>query len=162
MTYDHEILARLEAVEARQACEQLVWAYAQAFDRREERLMRSIWSDDAVLILGEPFGDSVGIEAIMETVHRLWRKTPRMHHWMSNPLIQIDGDAATGISALDAFMLDSESGPTQVSGEYEDRFERRHGRWVITHRVFALHFWTPIPGWKPEAGENLEYVTPVA
>jgi hypothetical protein len=75
-----------------------------------------------------------------------------MHHWMADGLIDIDGDTATAVTALDCFVQDSVSGPTQVGGVYRDELERRDGRWGIVTRRFELHYWTPIANWVPESG----------
>lgn len=147
-----DILARIDALESRFALERLIAAYNQAFDNRDEVLLRSIWHSDASLLLGNTFGNYTGIEAIIESAHKNWSQMPYMHHWMANPLIDIDGDQATGKVALDALVTHTEFGPVQISGLYHDRFERRDGRWAFVERRFDLHYLTPLPNWKPVAG----------
>ncbi|RKE36349.1 SnoaL-like protein [Paraburkholderia sp. BL23I1N1] len=146
------IVERLDALESRFALERLSAAYNQAFDNRDEALLRSIWHSDASLLLGDAFGNYTGIEAIIESAHKNWQQMPYMHHWMANPLIDIDGDGATGQVALHALVTHVELGPVQISGLYHDRFERRDGRWAFTERRFELHYLTPLANWKPVAG----------
>jgi hypothetical protein len=147
-----DIAARLDALESRFALERLFAAYNQAFDNRDEALLRSLWHHEARLLLGEAFGDYTGIEAIVDSAHKNWAQMPYMHHWMANPLIDIDGDTATGTVALDALVTHVDMGPLQISGLYHDHFERRDGRWGFIERRFDLHYLTPLPGWKPVAG----------
>ncbi|MCE0764238.1 nuclear transport factor 2 family protein [Pseudonocardia kujensis] len=147
---------RLDRLESTLAVHRLISQYAHAFDSQDLALLRSIWHDGAELRLGEPFGDFAGIDGIVEAAHLLWSQSPRMHHWMSNVVVDLgtDGDDATAISALDCLVTNVELGPTQVGGVYRDRFERRDGRWGLTERVFDLHYFTPIPNWTPAHGSE--------
>lgn len=147
-----DIVARIDALESRFALERLIAAYNQAFDNRDEELLRSIWHSDASLLLGDAFGNYTGVDAIIRSAHVNWSQMPHMHHWMANPLIDIDDDHATGKVALDALVTHTELGPVQISGLYHDRFERRDGRWAFTERKFDLHYLTPLHNWKPVAG----------
>jgi hypothetical protein len=146
--------ARLDALESRFALEHLIAAYNHAFDSRDEALLRDLWHDDARLLLGDAFGNYTGIDAIVESAHKNWQQMPHMHHWMANPLIDVDGDRASGKVALDALVTHVELGPVQISGLYHDTFERRNGRWAFTQRRFELHYLTPLPNWKPIAGSE--------
>ncbi|WP_175889415.1 nuclear transport factor 2 family protein [Burkholderia cepacia] len=149
-----DIAARLDVLESRFALERLIGAYNQAFDNRDEALLRSLWHDDARLLLGDAFGNHHGIAAIVDSAHENWRHMPHMHHWMANPLIDINGDRATGKVALDALVTHAELGPVQISGLYHDTFERRDGRWAFTERRFELHYLTPLSNWNPVAGSE--------
>src|ERR1700744_5949477 len=121
--------SRLDAVESRFALERLIAEYAQAFDNHDETLLRSIWHEGASLSLGDAFGNFEGVEAIIGSARQNWQKMPHMHHWMANPLINIDGDAATGRASVDCLCTHAEMGPVQISGLSHARFERREGRW---------------------------------
>ena len=149
-----DISLRLDVVESRFALERLIAGYAHAFDSHDEILLRSLWHDGARLSLGEAFGDYDGIDAIVESARQNWQRMPHMHHWMANPLVDIDGDKASGRAAVDCLCLHIDMGPVQISGLYRDRFERRDGRWAIVERIFDLHFLTPLANWKPVAGSE--------
>jgi SnoaL-like domain len=146
--------SRLDAVESRFALERLIAEYAQAFDNHDEALLRSIWHEGALLSLGDAFGTFEGVEAIVESARQNWQKMPHMHHWMANPLIDIDGDSASGWAAVDCLCTHVEMGPVQISGLYHDRFERRDGRWAFVERRFDLHFLTPLTNWTPVMGSE--------
>lgn len=145
--------ARLDALESRAAIDALISGYANAFDLMDPELLRSLWHDDAVLDL-PGFGAGANPEEILVMAQRNWRRMPHMHHWMSNPMLRIDGDTATATVAADCLFHDVEQGPVQVSGLYHDRFERRQGEWRFTSRRFELHFLTPLLNWTPVAGSE--------
>ena len=155
-----DLSARLDALESRFAIERLIFEYAQAFDNRDEQLLRGIWHEGARLALGPAFGDFEGIDAIMESARQNWAQMPHMHHWMANQLIEIDGDTATSRTAADVLCTHIEMGPVQIAGLYHDRFERRDGRWAFVDRSFDLHFLTPLQNWKPVAGSEAEIKAP--
>ena len=149
-----DFVARLDRLESREAIDRLIAQYAHGFDSRDVELVKSVFHEDALLALGEPFGDFQGIAAIGEAAGALWAQSPRMHHWMANTVVDIDGDSATGIAALDCLVINVEDGPTMVVGNYFDRFERREGRWGFVERRFDLHFWAPLEGWKATLGSQ--------
>lgn len=148
-----DVSARLDKIESRIEIEELVSKYAQAFDRRDRDLLRTVWFEDSILNLGAPFGEPFeGIDGIMGAAETLWAKTPKMHHWMANSIVVIDGDAGKAETALDCFVIDSVDGPTQVGGLYTDHVERRDGVWKIKLREFDLHYWAPLSNWSATAG----------
>lgn len=124
-----DLLERLDKLESRQTIERLIYEYAQAYDRHDIGMLARIWHDGALLSLGDAIGNFQGIDAILSAARQLWAKTPHMHHWMANPLIDIADNTATATTALDCFVIDKETGPTQVGGVYRDRLERHNGRW---------------------------------
>ncbi|HEX4668442.1 MAG TPA: nuclear transport factor 2 family protein [Solirubrobacterales bacterium] len=147
-----DLAERLDAIESRLAIEDLISRYAHGFDRRSLELMMGVWHEDALFDLGGDFGSFRGRDEIAEAVAGFWRETPWMHHFMANPLIEIDGDSATGAVALDCMQRHAEDGPTMVAGFYFDRFERRDGRWGIVERRFQLSYWAPLAEWKSKLG----------
>ncbi|MGA3682535.1 nuclear transport factor 2 family protein [Pseudomonas graminis] len=147
------LTARLEALESRAAIESLISGYANAFDLMDIDLLRSLWHPDATLDLPD-FGAGRSLEEIVAMAHTSWIKLPHMHHWMSNPMIQIQRAMASATVAADCLFHDREKGPVQVSGLYHDRFERRDGQWRFTSRRFELHFLTPLLNWTPIAGSE--------
>jgi len=147
------LIARLEVLESRAAIDRLISAYANAFDRIDAALLQEIWHAEATLTL-PGFGSATGREGILAMAENSWRQMPHMHHWMANPLIEIEGDVATGTVAANCLFHDIEKGPVQVSGLYHDRFERREGKWAFLSRHFELHYLTPLEHWLPVAGNE--------
>lgn len=147
-----QLVARLDALESRAAIDALISAYANAFDRLDRVLLQSIWHADSTLEL--PFASASSRDEILLLAENSWQQMPHMHHWMTNPLIQIDGDSAAGTVAADCVFYDIEKGPVQVSGLYHDTFERRSGQWAFKSRHFELHYLTPLKDWVPIAGNE--------
>lgn len=145
---------RLELLETRNALLDLISGYAQAFDNHDPSLLRKIFHEDAILDLGEVYGRYEGIAAILAAADQFWIGAPHMHHWMANPLLEIDLEAgtATASTALDCLSTFVESGTSHIGGRYRDTFRRIDGRWWITVRLFDLQFATPMPDWKPTVG----------
>lgn len=148
-----QLIARLDALESRAAIDTLISSYANAFDRLDRALLQSIWHADSTLDL-PGFGNAASRDDILLMAENSWRQMPHMHHWMSNPLIKIDGDSAAGTVAADCVFYDIEKGPVQVSGLYHDTFERRSGQWAFKSRYFELHYLTPLKDWAPIAGNE--------
>lgn len=146
---------RLGLVEDKMAIEQLIYKYSQGFDRKDRTMLRSVWAGDATLSLGEVLGTYEGIDQIMEGAERLWLQSPRMHHWMSNAIINVSLDKGEAETDLDCFIISAKDGPTQLGGHYSDRFERRRNEWKFVYRSMDLHYWAPLPNWSATSGSDL-------
>lgn len=149
-----DLETRLDLLESRNALLDLISGYAQGFDNHDPELLRSVFHDDAVLDLGETWGRHEGISAILSAADAFWVGAPHMHHWMANPLIEIDltADSATATTALDCLSTFTDTGTAHIGGRYTDRYLRIDGRWWISERVFELQFITPMPDWTPAQG----------
>jgi hypothetical protein len=112
-------------------------------DHRDIERHRRIWHPDAVYDLGT-WGVYKGIDEIIACIEGYFRDLPEMHHWIVNLAIDIDGDSATGITALNCMMTDRVVGPQMVSGTYYDEFERRSGRWAFSSRRFVRDYAIPV------------------
>lgn len=151
---------RLQLLETRNALLDLVSGYAQGFDNHDAELLRSIWHEDAVLDLGDLFGCYRGLDEIMGAAEQFWTGAPYMHHWMANPLVEIDleGGTATASTALDCLCTYAGAGTSHIGGLYRDRFVRVDGRWLIVERTLDVQFVTPMPEWRPAQGSEAEPV----
>lgn len=153
MTYT-DLATRIDALESHVAINRLISSYAQAFDNHDEDLLKSIWHPDARLALGGDLGEEKGVDAILKSARANWAVMPKMHHWMANAIIDIDGDTATGSAAVDCLCIHIEQGPLQISGLYRDYYERRDRVWGIVDRSFTMHFLTPLQNWKSVSGSE--------
>ena len=67
--------------------------------------------------------------------------TPKTHHVMSNPIIEVDEEAGTATcNAYYTVFQATESLPLQpiITGHYEDKFERVDGRWRYTEKKYFV------------------------
>ena len=132
-------------------CTELVYLLARALDRRDEKLLRSLFHDDAT----DDHGTFKGSASDFVTwVIPLLAKMERTQHCISNVLIEVDGDQAVGESYFVAHhdLTSPEGNPAHMiaAGRYLDRFERRAGSWKISHRhaIFDWNSWQPsTDGW---------------
>jgi hypothetical protein len=88
----------------------------------------ALFADDASFDVG--MGEARGpaeIEAMMKTLTTQWRCAM---HYMLNPLIELDGDRASGMfSGLFAFVSESQPAPVWLSNIYTDTFVRTADGW---------------------------------
>jgi len=149
-----ELENRIELLETRNALLDLISSYAQGFDNQDPELLRATFREDAALDLGEAWGRHEGIDAILGAADSFWTAAPHMHHWMANPLLEIDLEAGTASAwtALNCLCTYLETGTAHIGGRYHDTFRRTDGRWWITERVFDLQFYVPLSEWTPTMG----------
>lgn len=109
----------------------LIFEYCYATDSGDIEAWLATFTDDVVWD-GGPFGGFRGrdegrayIEATDPTPYR---------HLTINPIIDVQGDSATGKAYL--LLLTVAEGATAVafSGVYEDRYAKEGGRWLIAER----------------------------
>lgn len=142
------LLRRVDELESRAAMRDLVSDYCIGFDRHDWDRFISIWHEDAVWAIGEPFGDFVGHEGIREAVfdvlYPAWRET---NHLTTNlRIVFSDADHAVGSSDVDCMGANPEGVVQMVGATYTDAFERRDGVWKIARRDVRMHYFNPIPG----------------
>lgn len=118
----------------------LLYRYAEAIDSGDFDSAAALFAHARLKVGDDAETDAAGMLA-------LWRRliiihpdgTPRTKHVVTNPIVGIDGDAATCRSYYT--VLQQTAGfPLQVvvSGRYHDRFERVDGRWRFTYRDYTL------------------------
>lgn len=133
-------LARLLAVEE---VRQAALRYCRGLDRLDLATMRSAYHPGAVDDHGVFVGDAADFCARVVESHRRYQATL---HRVSNHAVEVDDDDhARGELYVLAHILRCAEDGTRVldtwSGRYADAYERRDGRWAITHRV-CVHEWT--------------------
>ena len=116
---------------------QLKSKYSWYYDTPDLEKLMSLFTDDAVLDMG-PYGRHEGIDQVRElfteNISSPDNGFPTLHA-TTNPLIEIDGDDATGqFYLLDTVLTDSPERPTLGWGAlYSERYRRENGRWLISH-----------------------------
>src|SRR5690242_4383927 len=128
------------------ALQQLAYRYAEAVDTGDVDGFLAVFHPDARVRsfapdADEPFSEVAGhdqLAAMPETTRRMFRRT---FHQMTNHLVAVDGDLATGTLLcaarfLSADPVDDSAGVNVI--RYVDRYERRSGEWRIADR--EIHF----------------------
>ncbi len=146
---DEALLRRLDMLESRIAIEALASNYCHGFDKRDEALFVSIWSDDCVWNIGPPFGSFEGIKDVRRALlDVLWPAWAMSQHVASNVVIEFtDTDKAISKCDVDCTgkLADSEAA-TFVGASYVDRLVRQAGVWKIQQRDVTIHYFNQFQG----------------
>lgn len=139
---------RLRVLEDIEAIKKLKVRYCLHVDERNEDTWASLFTEDAVWDGGN-FGRYEGREAI----RRFFRSIPEMLafavHYVMNPLIEVQGERATGRW----YLLEPCSfveGDQAVWGaaRYEEEYVKERGEWKFKEVKLISWFWTPYEqGW---------------
>jgi ketosteroid isomerase-like protein len=140
---------RISALEDIEAIKQLKYRYADACDRGYDAdTLADLFTEDAIWD-GGVFGRYDGQEAIRQYFQDISSDIVFAMHYMMNPIIEVDGDAARGAWYLFQTCTFAE-GNTPILGaaKYAERYQRVHGTWKFRHLQLISIFWTPYEeGW---------------
>jgi len=121
---------------------QLAYRYAAAVDARDVDALLAVFTPDARMRsyhpdADEPFADVRGHEQLALVPNTMAAMFGPTVHQMTNPLVDVDGDTATGTVLCTARHLSVDPDDDTVVVvviRYVDRYERRDGRWYIGDR----------------------------
>jgi 3-phenylpropionate/cinnamic acid dioxygenase small subunit len=141
----------------------LVFRYARAVDRRDYPTLEQVFTKDAHMSgyrgepsTVEPLYAFEGRDDVIGAL-RMLEDFTKVNHVVSNQLVELDGDRATGETYGTTHFVWHENGVlthrTHVC-RYQDRYRRDGGRWQIEARrlIFDWEYDTPIGdrGWVAE------------
>ena len=101
-----------------------------------------LFTEDAVFI-EEPINHLEGRAAIAAWTEEYARTTVWSRHYATNPLIEVDGDTATGrwsVLLLSVQLIDGVEQMLWASGTYTEEYRRVDGEWLFS-RVHAAGRW---------------------
>lgn len=106
------------------------------------------FTEDATMDTGA-FGSADGRDAIREMLESLFDEELLFtRHMVHNPLIQVDGDEATGQWYLDCPTITGEGEAIWLQGTYKHKFRRVDDKWKISKFTFEATYATPYDeGW---------------
>ena len=79
-----------------------------------------------------------GRDELRDFAAGLQRTIPGLHHLMTNVMIDVDGDRASGKCELNEFLLRPEAIYANLQGWYEDEYLRNGRHWLFqTRKVFV-------------------------
>lgn len=120
----------------------LLYRYAECIDTGDLAGAAALFEHARIRIGDDTTIDAGGLLEIWKSlIVRYPDGTPRTKHVVTNPIIEVDGDAGTAscrsyytvLQQTDGFALQ-----TIVTGRYHDRFERVDGRWRYSYRDLTL------------------------
>jgi uncharacterized protein (TIGR02246 family) len=139
---------RIQTLEDIEAIRRLKASYADACDRGYDAdTLASLFAEDAVWD-GGTFGRYEGREAIRQFFQGVSSDIPFAMHYMVNPIIEVDGDTATGKWHL--FQTCTFAGNQAIFGaaRYDEEYRRIDGKWLFWRLALNSSFWTPYEeGW---------------
>lgn len=120
------------------ALHELVLRYCRACDRRDYRLLRSLYHDDAIDDHGKLFCGSA--QEYVEWLPSMLARYEATVHSITNALFAVDGDLAEGEIYTVAYHRTHPPEPREIiiGGRYLDRYERRKGEWRFLRRWLAF------------------------
>jgi ketosteroid isomerase-like protein len=131
--------ARVEALEAREAIRELIYAYGRALDRRDFIAFAGLFEPQSGMWVGG-FGTATGRDEIFRMMdrsigHQATPVAPTSHHVFTNIQIEVEGNTASATTKW-IFVVPGESGAPQwrFLGHYEDEFVRTDEGWRFRRR----------------------------
>ncbi|MDP6344615.1 MAG: nuclear transport factor 2 family protein [Alphaproteobacteria bacterium] len=112
----------------------LLARYAWEVDHGRPEAFAALFTADGVFEIPAVKVWVRGREQLTAFAADLQATLPNVHHVMTNFVIDVDGDHATGRCELNEFMAREEAVYPNLQGWYEDEFVYRDEGWWIAHR----------------------------
>lgn len=131
---------QVNALLAKQDIYELSCRYMRGLDRLDEKLLVSVFFDDAWCDYG--FTQGSPAEFAHYAITALHSHAAN-HHMLGNVLIELAGDEAFGEVYFNAYhKVFAETGfeDIVIAGRYLDRYERRDGTWKFAYRSERVDF----------------------
>ena len=139
-------IQRLEDIESIRALKARYCMYCDDDYNVED--LASLFTEDAVWD-GGIRGKAIGRDGIREFFQHAPERLPFAVHMVMNPLIEVNGDEATGVWYL--FQACTYAQGDQAvwgSARYDEEYVRVEGRWMFKNLRITSNFWTPFDqGW---------------
>jgi ketosteroid isomerase-like protein len=105
-----------------------------------------IYTEDA-LVVWSTAGTARGHAEIVELFKSLPRRADFVKHFLSNHIVDVTGDEATGLAYVDARY--AERGLSVfIAAKYNERYRRTKAGWRISETLLDVYFWAPLQeGW---------------
>lgn len=135
----------LEELSDKQEITEVLYRYATALDTRDRELLREVFLDDALFVIGAGVGDFQGVDAIADIVIEFLGGLESSQHILTNPVVELEGDRARSTCYLHAqhYMPDQRTGGNtlEIGGTYHDDLVRTADGWRIERRHLEVT-WT--------------------
>ncbi len=147
-TNTSDLERRIQRLEDIEAIKKLKARYADACDRNYDAdTLASLFAEDAIWD-GGLFGVHNGREEIRTFFQGVSSDITFAMHYMMNPIIDVDGDEATGEWYL--FQTCTFNGDQAIFGaaRYDEQYRLIDGQWLFWRLKLTSFFWTPFEeGW---------------
>lgn len=130
----------------------LKYRYAEICDddHNPDRVVE-LFTEDGIWESGEAFGTGRGRKGIHELFSKFAKMMDFTQHNMFNPIIDVDGDKATGTWYLHGTFRLRGGEDRILAGSYLDDYEKVNGKWLYKHLRWNPRVWVPRSvGWVGE------------
>ena len=148
-----DLEARVRRLEDIEAIRQLKAAYCAACDDGYDAdRLAALFTEDAVWDGGRTFGVVEGREAIRRHFRGASRRLTIARHQVMNPIIELDGDRASGhwllFQPCTSASADGSETAMWLAATYSDSYARHGDGWLIARTEIDVAFFTPYDeGW---------------
>lgn len=139
---------RLTRLEHREAIKELRATYCYRIDARDWDGYADLFTEDAHLSFG-PVGEFDGREEVREFAeHVVGAEHPFLSHMIHNPVIDVDGDAATGRWYFEVPCTFSDGTAGWIQGQYRDEYAYDGTDWRFSSVVADFNYFAEYEdGW---------------
>ena len=131
---------RLRRLEDLEALQRLKYSYVRGLDTCDTALLASLFTEDATIDYrgGSYRFSAQGREGIVAALEQAFHAQFVASHTVHMPVIEIDGDTATGLWTLRDYALNlaEDNKVTEGAAHYRDHYVRRDGRWMIARTEY--------------------------
>ncbi|GAB3238276.1 nuclear transport factor 2 family protein [Kineosporia babensis] len=148
------VLARLDALESREACLGLMTSYMAATDAESGKgeKVAALFTEDgqweSIGPNGNPGWAAQGHQALITKFDRNVERMPFSAHFVTNSAVEVTGDTATGQFMYFQACTYRGGEPLWIAGKYFNDFRRVDGKWLLSYMRVHNFFTTPFDqGW---------------
>jgi hypothetical protein len=139
-------ITRLEDIEAIKKLKAQYCAYCD--DNYNPEALASLFIEGGVWDAGEGFGKHVGREAIKAFFRDVSKDITFAAHMVLNPIIEVEGDRATGQWYIIMPATLKETQAAWLLGKYDEEYVKIAGRWMYKSLKANILFFSPYEkGW---------------
>jgi uncharacterized protein (TIGR02246 family) len=117
------------------AIQQLLARYNTAADLGDGEGFAATFTEDGVSAAGATV--TTGRAALAERGGGVPQRTPGIHHWVNNHVINVDGDDATATVYVMVLVTGADGPKIVASGRYSDQLRRTADGWRFSRREFV-------------------------
>jgi ketosteroid isomerase-like protein len=138
-------VARTAAIDDSEGARQLLSRYCYALDRGNLEDLGPLFHRDAVFSVSFEGGQQhTGRETIQAWYERFFQQRPgqyrHMRHKIFEPLLTVNGNAATASTYFDADSVEEDGSVRVVAGRYDDTLVKEQGQWFFKERSITVFY----------------------
>ena len=140
---------RLDRLEAKEAIKELRYEYCYAVDTFDEERFLSLFTTDATVEFKEPHSSKYERQEELRSFFRAIEENRRfLAHLVHNPIIEVEGETATGTWYYEVPTVDSNGEAFWLQGRYDEQYRFVAGNWKFDRIEASYAYEAPYDhGW---------------